>query len=175
MVKVHPGLSMWRSILGKSVHKATNDLGLNCVFLDVTLVTQNLYNCLVESMTSTEGMKRLIEHISLLGKGLVVGGEGLNEITMQGLSFAQAHLFKSWQTSTDGLDRTGGCNLNQVLFGRLCKTIGYSNLSGRDKDSELRIQINIEHGSIPTLTIDSAIEISNPNAAVSRLLDMANH
>ena len=175
MVKIHPGLSMWRSILGENIHKAANDLDLDCVFLDVTLVTQNLNNCLVESMTSTEGMKRLIEHISLLGKGLVVGGEGLNEITMQGLSFAQAHLFRSWQTSTDGLERTGGCNLNQVLFGRLCKTIGYSNLSGKDKDSEMRIQINLEHGSIPTITIDSANEISRPNAAVTRLLEMASH
>jgi hypothetical protein len=175
MVKIHPGLSMWRAILGENINKATNDLYLDCVFLDVTLVTQNLHNCLVESITSTEGMKRLIEHISLLGKGLVVGGEGLNEITMQGLSFAQAHLFKSWQTSIDGLERTGGCNLNQVLFGRLCKTIGYSNLNGRDKDSEMRMQINLEHGSIPTITIDSAIEISSPNAAVGRLIDMASH
>jgi hypothetical protein len=175
MVKIHPGLSTWRSILGENIHKATNDLDLDCVFIDVTLVTQNLHNCLVESITSTEGMKRLIGHIGLLGKGLVVGGEGLNEITMQGLSFAQAHLFKSWQTSTDGLERTGGCNLNQVLFGRLCKTIGYSNLSGNDKDSEMRIQINLEHGSIPTITIDSAIEISSPNTAVRRLLDMASH
>jgi hypothetical protein len=175
MVKIHPGLSMWRSILGENIHKATNDLDLDCVFIDVTLVTQNLHNCLVESITSTEGMKRLIGHIGLLGKGLVVGGEGLNEITMQGLSFAQAHLFKSWQTSTDGLERTGGCNLNQVLFGRLCKTMGYSNLSGNDKDSEMRIQINLEHGSIPTITIDSAIEISSPNTAVRRLLDMASH
>jgi hypothetical protein len=174
MVKVHPGLSMWRSILGENIHKASNELNLDCVFIDVTLVTQNLYNCLVESITSSEGMRRLIEHVSSLGEGLVVGGEGLNEITMQGLSFAQAHLFKSWETSIDGLERTGGCNLNQVLFGRLCKTIGYSYLNGNDKDSEMRIQINIEHGSIPTITIDSANEISNPNATVGRLLNMAN-
>ena len=175
MVKIHPGLSMWRSILGENIYNATNDLDLDCVFIDVTLVTQNLHNCLVESITSTEGMKRLIGHIGLLGKGLVVGGEGLNEITMQGLSFAQAHLFKSWQTSVDGLERTGGCNLNQVLFGRLCKTIGYSSLSGNDKDSEMRIQINMEHGSIPTITIDSANEISSPNKTVKRLLDMASY
>ena len=162
-------------ILGENIHKAAYDFDLDCVFLDVTLVTQNLHNCLVESMTSTEGMKRLIEHISLLGKGLVVGGEGLNEITMQGLSFAQAHLFKSWQTSTEGLERTGACNLNQVLFGKLCRTIGYSNLSGRDNNSKMRIQINLEHGSIPTITIDSAGEISRPNATVSRLFEMANH
>lgn len=174
MIKVHPGLSMWRSILGENINRASSDLDLDCVFIDVTLVTQNLHNCLVESMTSTEGMKRLIRHVSSLNKGLVVGGEGLNEITMQGLSFGQGHLFNSWQDSIDGLERTGGCNLNQLLFGKLCRTIGYTGLSGRDKNEELRMQIHQEHGSIPTITIDSANEISNPNSAVKRLIDLAN-
>jgi len=174
MIKVHPGLSMWRSILGENILKAGNDLGLDSVFIDVTLVTQNLHNCLVESMTSTEGMKYLISHISRLGKGLVVGGEGLNEITMQGLSFAQAHLFKSWQDSTEGLERTGKCNLNQVLFGKLCKIIGYSGLSGKNEDEETRMQIHLEHGGIPTITIDSVSEITNPNVAVKHLLELAN-
>ncbi len=174
MIKVHPGLSMWRSILGENIRKAGRELDLGTVFIDVTLVTQNLHNCLVESTTSTEGMKKLIGHVGSLGRGLVVGGEGLNEITMQGLSFAQAHLFKSWQTSISGLERTGGCDLNQFLFGRLCRIIGYSGLSGRDKDEELRMQIHLEHGGIPTVTIDSANEISSPNTAVKRMIDLAN-
>jgi hypothetical protein len=174
MIKVHPGLSMWRSILGENIAKAGTDLNLDAVFIDVTLVTQNLHNCLVESMTSTEGMKKLISHICSLNNGLVVGGEGLNEITMQGLSFAQAHLFKSWQTSIDGLERTGGCDLNHFLFGKLARTIGYSGLSGKNKDEELRMQIHLDHGAIPTITIGTAAEISNPNPGIKHLLDLAN-
>ena len=173
MVKIHPGLSLWRSILGENVLKASNALELECVFLDVTLVTQNLHNCLVESMTSTEGMKRLIEYIGKSGSGLVLGGEGLNEITMQGLSFAQAHLFRSWHDTVEGIERTGNCDLNQVLFGDLCKIIGYSNMGGKDKNEEKRMQIHLEHGGIPTITIDSVEEIKNPNAAVKRMMDMA--
>jgi hypothetical protein len=174
MIKVHPGLSMWRSILGENIGKAGSDLNLDTVFIDVTLVTHNLHNCLVESMTSTEGMRKLIGHMGLLNNGLVVGGEGLNEITMQGLSFAQAHLFKSWQTSIEGLERAGGCDLNHFLFGKLSRTIGYSGLSGKTRDEELRMQIHLDHGAIPTITIDSSDEITNPNAAVKRLLDIAN-
>lgn len=173
MVKVHPGLSMWRSILGENIHKASDELKLDCVFIDVTLVTLNLYNSLIESTTSTEGMKQLIEHIGSLGNGLVVAGEGLNEITMQGLSFAQAHLFKSWQGSIDGLERTGRCDLNQVLFGKLCKIIGYSGLSGRNKDEEIRMQVHLEHGGIPTIVIDSVSEITDPNPAVKQMFDIA--
>lgn len=173
MVKIHPGLSLWRSILGENILQAKNELDLNCAFLDVTLVTQNLNNCLVESMTSTEGMKRLIEHIGQLGSGLVLGGEGLNEITMQGLSFAQAHLFRSWHDTINGIERTGNCNLNQVLFGDLCKIFGYSNMGGKDENEEKRMQIHLEHGGIPTITIRSVEEIKNPNVAVKRMMDMA--
>jgi hypothetical protein len=84
-------------------------------------------------------------------------------------------LFKSWQVSIDGLERTGKCNLNQVLFGRLCKIFGYSGLSGKDKDEEMRMQIHLEHGGIPTITIDSVKEITDPNPAVKQALEMANN
>lgn len=173
MVKVHPGLSMWRSILGRAILDATRDLTIDTAFIDVTLVTHNLHNCLVDAVTPTEGMHKLIHHIATLGSGLVVGGEGLNEITMQGQSFAQAHLFKSWQQSIDGLERTGGCDLNAFLFEGLCRTIGYSNLGGRDPDQELRMRMHLEHDAIPTVTIRSAREILSPNPAVRHMLDRA--
>ena len=173
MVKIHPGLSIWRSVLGQNILKAARELSLDTVFIDVTLCIWNIHNSIVESMPPTEGMYRLIKHVASLGNGLVVGGEGLNEITARGQSFAQAHLFKSWQSSAEGLERAGGCNLNEFLFGKLCRTIGYSGLGGRNKDEELRMQIHLEHGAIPTITVRNAEEINNPNPAVKRMLDMA--
>ena len=173
MVKIHPGLSMWRSILGGNMLKAAQDLSLDTVFIDVTLCMWNIHNCIVESMSPVEGMNVLIKHVAGLGKGLVVGGEGLNEISAQGQSFAQVHLFKSWQTSIEGLERAGGCNLNEFLFGKLCRSFGYSSLGGRNKNEELRMQIHLEHGAIPTITIRSEDEIINPNPAVKRMLDLA--
>ena len=173
MVKIHPGLGLWRSILGGAVQDAARALGLDAVFLDVTLVTQNLDPCFVEATTSSEGMLRLVDHVAGLGDGLVVGGEGRNEITAKGLSFAQAHLFRSWQENAAGVERTGGCALNELLFGRLCRTIGYSGLSGRDEKEALRLRLHEEHGAIPTITVDSAAEIRQPNPAVRRLLEKA--
>lgn len=174
MVKIHPGLGMWRSILGENILKAAQELSLESVFIDVTLHSYNLYNCFTETTTSSEGMKKLIAHIATLGDGLSVGGEGLNEITAQGLSFGQAHLFNGWQETVEGLERTGGCDLNNVLFGKLCRTFGYSGLSGKTKNEELRMQVHLDHGAIPTVTIDSVQEISNPNPAVKWMLDLAN-
>jgi hypothetical protein len=115
-------------------------------------------------------MRKLIDHVAGLGNGLVVGGEGLNEVTAQGLSFAQAHLFRSWQENGPGLERTGGCALNDFLLGRLCRTFGYSALSGKTEAEQLRMRIHEEHGAIPTLTIDGPDEILRPNPAVERVL-----
>jgi len=173
MIKVHPGLSMWRSILGRAILQATQDMKVDAIFIDVTLVSHNLHNCFVEAVTPTEGMHKLIRQVANLGQGLVVGGEGLNEITMQGQSFAQVHLFKSWQDSIDGLERTGGCALNAFLFEGLCRTIGYSNLGGHDANQQLRMNMHLEHEAIPTVTIGSARDILAPNAAVKAMLERA--
>ena len=172
-MKIHSGLSRWRSILGENVGAAARDLGLDAVFLDVTLTTYNLHNSLVENTTSTEGMKLLIEHIATMGSGLVVGGEGRNEITAQGLSFAQAHLFRSWQENTPGVERTGGCPLNAFLFDRLCRTFGYSALSGKTPEEEIRMRLHEQLGAIPTLTIQSAPELAQPNPAVRKVIERA--
>ncbi len=100
MVKIHPGLSMWRSILCERILAAARKASLNEVFVDVALVTGNLHNSLVENTTSSEGMKKLIREIGEVGGGLQVGAEGLNEIIFQGLSFAQVHLFRSAQRAS---------------------------------------------------------------------------
>lgn len=174
MVKIHPGLRLWRSILGENILKAAQVSALDTVFIDVTLCMWNLRNAIVESYSTIEGMDLLIKHVASLGTGLVVGGEGLNEITAQSQSFAQAHLFNSHHNSISGLERTGNCNLNELLFGKLCRTIGYANLGGKDANEALRMRIHAEHGAIPTLTIGSEQEILSPNPVVAKLLEAAS-
>ena len=173
MVKIHNGLSMWRSILAENVALAVDDLGLNAVFLDVTLGTRNLHNCLVENMTSSEGMQRLIAQVAALRGGLAVGGEGRNELTMQHQSFGQAHLFNSYQENIEGVERTGGTPVNEFVFGSLCRSFGYTGLSGRSPEHELRMRLHVANGAIPTVTVRNGDEIRNPNKAVKEMLDLA--
>jgi hypothetical protein len=173
MVKIHPGLALWRSILCNRIAKAAADLSLETVFVDVVLNTHNLQNCLVDGITPSEGMNRLVEEIGMLGRGLVVAGEGLNETMVSGISFGQVHLFESWQTSRDGLARAGGIPMNEFLFGKVSRTFGYSSLGGRNADEELRMRIHSEHGAIPTITIQSSAELANPNNAVKKILAAA--
>lgn len=175
MVKIHPGLSLWRSLLAENINLALQKLDYltDTFFIDVTLCSYNLDNCLVDNTTSMEGMKRIISHIENIHGGLAVGGEGLNEITFQNLTFAQAHLFDSHHATSDGLARCGNCDLNNILFGKLCKTIGYSNLAGQDESQVLRERIHEEHGAIPTITVSRPEQIDNPNPEIKRILELA--
>ncbi len=173
MVKIHPGLSMWRSILAERVQGAASALSLETVFLDVTLCCWNIRNGLVEDCTPAEGMLRLEEQVGGLNGGLVVGGEGRNEITMQAQALSQVHLFESWQTSREGLERLKPVPLNEFLFGRWSRSFGYSGLNGKNEDQARRIRLHQELGAIPTLTVDGAGEISSPNAAVRAVLEAA--
>jgi len=115
----------------------------------------------------------VIDDIGAIPPSMAVGGEGLNEITMQGLSFAQAHLFRSWQTSVDGLERTAGTAVNAFLFDGMTRTIGYSDLSGNTEPSALRMRTHHSLGAIPTFTRLSADDIRRPNRAVQELFDLA--
>jgi hypothetical protein len=49
MVKVHPGLGLWRSILGESLAEASRELALETACIDVTLTTGNLHSFLSEA------------------------------------------------------------------------------------------------------------------------------
>ncbi|NLM10389.1 MAG: hypothetical protein GX213_06370 [Clostridiaceae bacterium] len=179
MTKIHPGLSMWRHILSERIYKAVAELDIDTIFIDITLNTFNIHNCLVENMTSTEGIKLLIDQVGSLYKGLAVGGEGLNEITMQGLSFAQSHLFKSWQNdNVEGLERTGGCPLNSFMYGKLCKLIGYSYLSGETEFEELRMKVDEAKGVLPTITFprgkDPIEFLERPNKTIKMIFEKVN-
>ncbi len=174
MVKIHPGLALWRSILAENIDRALArlDYGTDAVFIDVTLCMYNLDNCLVDNTTTMEGMTRLIDLVSRIHGGLAVGGEGLNEITMQKLSFAQVHLF-DYNLNGAPLARTGKCDLNRFLFGKLCVPFGYSGLSGRGEEEELRSRVHLEHGAIPTIIVGGAQEIEDPTPEVARMLKLA--
>ena len=162
MIKVHPANKMWQSVLREELNNAVDILNADSVFIDVTLCSSNLHNCLVDSTTPSEGMNMLIRRIGSIRNGIPVGGEGLNEITFQGLSFAQAHLFNSHHSSCEGLERTGNIDLNNFIFGDLCRTFGYSKLSGKTEDEKLRIKIHADHGAIPTVTCNLN-DLLNPN------------
>jgi len=172
-MRLHGGSSMWRSILAENILALAEAVNLDSVFLDVTMNNHNVYNCFVENYTPTTGMMELIRTMGALGKGLVVTGEGRNEIVMQDEAFGQVHLFKSWHENLPGLEKLKTCPLGEFMFGPWCRAFGYNRLTGRTPAEEFRMKMQLEQGSVPTITIRSADEIRNPNAGVKLMLDLA--
>ncbi len=172
-IRLHAGLSMWRSILAESVRKLNDQLGLKMLFLDVTMNTHNAHNALVENTTATEGMKKLQQTMKSLGNGLLLGGEGRNEITMQDQIFSQVHLFQSWFENIEGLEELKPIRLGEFLFGPWSLSFGYSRLSGQTDWEQFRMKRQVEMGAIPTVTIRTAEEITNPNRGVKLMLELA--
>ena len=173
MTKIHPGQPMWHSILRESLQKAKRAHGLDCIFTDITLCTFNLNNSLVNDMTTTEGAKQLHQYLAKIDGGLWLGGEGLNEITMQTQIFAQTHLFRSHQINCEGLERVVSVPIGEFLWGKLCRTIGYSRLNGDSEHDILRMKIHEDHGAIPTITCRTAAEIENPCPGIKRQFELA--
>ncbi|MCL2058644.1 MAG: DUF6259 domain-containing protein [Oscillospiraceae bacterium] len=176
MTKIHPGHGMWVSILREALQGVVKDTKVDTIFIDITLNTFNLHNSLCNNVTSTEGAVREIDYLSRMGGGVALGGEGSNETTMRGLHFCQAHLMYPWYK----LDKYDECAniravpLNEFLFGAICRTIGYTGLSGKTEMEEARMKMHDAHGAIPTVTIRTADEIEHPNKVVQWMIDKAN-
>jgi len=175
MTKIHTGLSMWHSELYKRIQKIAENYPVASCFIDVTLCTYNLHNAIIEGRTSTEGIVDMIKMLSEIRGGLPIGGEGLNEITAQGLSFAQMHIYRNTHQSSPELKRCGGdCAINDFILGDLCKTIGYAGLSGRNEDEYVRMQVYDDHNTIPTIITNNPDAINNPNPFIKSVFDRAN-
>lgn len=174
MVKIHTAFPTWHSVLREHVREAVDMLDLENVFIDVTLCLYNSQNSLVNNTPTTKGFLQEMEHLQAIGRNgrpLYVGGEGLNEITMQGVCFGQVHL--KTRSSAEEQARTGKCDLNRFMFGKLAKPFGYAELDGRTEKSAVLMQSHVDHGAIPTVTIRSAEDILNPNPAVAKMIKLA--
>ena len=175
MSKLHTGLSMWHSELYKRLREVAEKYPVAACFVDVAFCTYNLHNAIVEGRTSSEGVKDLIKMLSEIRGGLPIGGEGLNEITAQGLSFAQMHIYMNVHNSSPELERCGGdCAINNFILGELCMTVGYAGLSGASEAEYTRLRVYDDHNTIPTIITNDPNAILNPNPFIKSVFDKAN-
>ena len=175
MIKIHTAFPTWHSVLREQIREAVDELDLENIFIDVTLCLYNGFRGLVNNTPTTKGFTQEVRHLQAIGRNrrpLYIGGEGLNEITAQSVSFAQVHLLSRSDSKLQS--RTGKCDLNSFLFGGLVKSMGYAELDGRTEDSAIFMQSHVDHGAIPTVTIRSAEVIIEPNPAVAKMIKMAN-
>jgi hypothetical protein len=51
--------------------------------------------------------------------------------------------------------------------------MGYANIGGKDPEQDMRMNIHLEQGAVPTITVRSAQDIEDPNPMVANILKMA--
>jgi len=173
MYYLHAGASAWRRLLAEQIAVAIARYRLSAVFVDQTLCTWNLHNALIENLSMTEGMVALTKELTELDGPPAVGGEGLNEMSMQYQTFAQAHLFESWHQSTTHFTEIDPVPIGDFLFGDLCKTMAYTNIAGDTPESMWRLVVHERLGALPSLIVTTPDDVLSPNPAVRRVLDRA--
>jgi hypothetical protein len=172
MAYIHPGLGLWRRTLIDAVLDATRTVKAPAAFIDQTLCTWNTDNGIVENLTTVEGMRRLQEEFAAIEPGLVLAGEGLNEISFQRESFAQAHIHDGWGALRP--EHIAAAHpVCSFLWKGHTRLVGYYHLNPADKGVDIAIEVYRRMGAIPTLICNDPALITKDQPAVRKLLDLA--
>lgn len=171
---VHPGASAWRRVVEERVGNALRELHVDGALIDQTFVSWNAENALVENLSIVEGAVTLARELGQLQEGIVMAGEGLNEMTAQYQAFAHVHLFWSPFSNHERLHEIDPTPLGAFLYGELCATMGYNGLNDATEGVKLRIDMHRRLGALPTLTrIDDPDAIRSPGPATRSVLAAA--
>lgn len=171
MAYIHPGSGIWRRILIDAVLNSSRKIKAPAVFLDQTFCTWNTDNGMVENMTTVEGMRQLQEEFVAINPGIVLAGEGLNEISFQRECFAQAHIFNGWDELKPHhiLVAHPICSF---LWEGHTRLVGYYHLNPNDKDVEIGIEVYSRMGAIPTLICNDPELIRKDQPIVKKIIDL---
>ena len=172
MAYIHPGLGLWRRTLIDAVREACAGLQAPAAFLDQTLCTWNTDNGLVENLTTAAGLRKMQEEFSAIEPGLVLAGEGLNEISFQRQCFAQAHIHDGWGELKDR-HIPAAHSICAFLWQGHSRLVGYYHLGPQDKDAEIGIEVYRRMGALPTLICNDPALIQADQPVVKRLLELA--
>ena len=167
LVNVHLAWSPWRRLLAQQIAELISEIGIDSIFIDVSQLTHNSDNAVLEGLTYAEGSIKMIRELAELTPGFCVSGEGRNEISTQFLSVTQFHLFNfAHVAAIDGKDVSWVVDsttpVNELLFKGLARGIGYHYGSGENRRA--MIEATLKQGTIPTLIFqseDPAAELDN--------------
>ncbi len=171
---IHPGLGFWRDTLTDAVVKVLDQTGIDCAFLDQTFCTWNCDNAFVQGQTTGDGVQLLLEQLNRVHPQLVLGGEGLTQVTFARQGFAQAHIWNGWGQLQPWHPEIY-IPLNAFLWGDHCRMVGYYHLTPGDPQFELGQRVYENMGAVPTLITGNPEHLKKPDALTQRLLDRAKN
>lgn len=154
---IDPASKAWRELFVSRAKKAVEELQLDALFTDQTLVMYNDANGLIDGMNMMQG--NLEEH-RLLREALpdvALAGEGLDEITCRYESFAQRHLLGAdyFGMSVNPFMSALASPVSGAVFSPYTRPVGYLGIP-RVEQTELMkdwMYVYDRYAVIPTLPI----------------------
>ncbi len=172
MAYMHAGLGYWRQTLLSRVVEACERVGTDVAFLDQTLCTHNTDNGLVQGLTTVQGLRQLQEEFAAVVPGLVLVGEGLNEVSFQRQSFAQAHIYHG-HGKLNPKHVEVAHPLNAFLWGRHTRLIGYHHLRPNVDEYDLGVEVYERMNALPTIVTNNPKDLQEMTPLTKRIFDRA--
>jgi len=169
---IHPGLGLWRRRLVDAVLEACGRVRASAAFLDQTLCTWNTDNAFVGGLTTVTGLVQLQEELAAVRPGLVLAGEGLNEVSFQRQCFAQAHIHQGWE-KLEPKHLQAAHPICSFLWAGHTRLIGYHHINPDEPDVELGVQIYERLGAIPTIVTNNPARLRQMSAVTRRIFEAA--
>ncbi len=172
MAYIHPGLGLWRDKLIDVLLETCGKMETDTAFIDQTLCTWNTDNGLVQGLSTVGGMWQMQEEFAAIRPGLVLAGEGLNEISFQRQCFAQAHIHDGWgdleAKHVDGVHPIGS-----FLWAGHTRLVGYYHLNPDNKDFDLGVQVYERMGVMPSIVSGNPKHLQEMSAGTKKIFERA--
>ncbi len=173
LVNVHLAWSPWRRQLTRQAAQLAYDLDLDSYFVDVSQLTHNSDNAILENLSYAEGSQKLIRELAEIKPGFCVSGEGRNEISTRYLSVTQFHLYNFAHVhAIDGEDvdwvRQATLPVNEILFNGLATGIGYHYGGGENRRT--MVEATLQQGTLPTLIFETNDPVNELDGEECRFL-----
>jgi hypothetical protein len=172
MAYIHPGLGLWRDKLIDVLLETCGKMETDAAFIDQTLCTWNTDNGQVQGMNTVEGLRQLQEEFAAISPGLVLAGEGLNEISFQRECFAQAHIHEGWG-DLEPKHPEAMVPICSFLWAGHTRLIGYHHLNPDNKDFDLGVEVYERMGAMPTIVSGNPKHLEQMSAGTRKIFDRA--
>jgi hypothetical protein len=161
---ISPAASAFRSLFIERVRVAVNTLAPDALHLDISAPMYNDGNGLIEGLTYPQGSVRLHEDLRAAFPGMVLGGEGENDILYRYHAFAQAWYFEPGAV---------GHPITTFLFSPKVQYYGHlGQPEATDpsfREDLLRLQ---RRGVLPQLPVNAPGDLDPANADMTRLVGL---
>ncbi|MCX8053936.1 MAG: DUF6259 domain-containing protein, partial [Armatimonadetes bacterium] len=172
---INPASRRWRQFFVAKMKDLVSRTGVDAIHLDQTLCIYNDRNGLIDGLNMAQGNLLLHKELKSALPNLVLGGEGLNEVTMIHESFAQRHV-----AGIDHVNRTWTRSairethpICAYLFGSRTKPYDYLG-SGSPENDQYRLAWRdaFRHwGVLPGFGWPNVKMLSEPSPSVKQALD----